>query len=87
MKIKVKTFAATESKLDFEQLIGSKGSTLIAKDKSKKIEYWFDPKTSVIYGYDQGKTTAPVAEFGVKDQDYLDGIIDLLSNNKNIKFV
>lgn len=87
MKIKVKTFAASGLSLDFEQLIGSKGSTLIAKDRSKKVEYWFDPKTSVIYGYDHGKTTAPVSEYGVKDQDYLDGIIDMLSHNKNIKFL
>jgi hypothetical protein len=87
MKISVKHFAASESQLSFDELMEKGKSTLIAKDTVKKIEYWFDPKTSVIYGYDHGKTTAPVSEYGVKDQDYLDGIVDMLSYNKNIKFV
>lgn len=87
MKVKVIHFSASSPKLNFDELISAEKSIKVAEDTKLKIEYWFDPKTSTIYGYDHGKTTVPVSEFAVKDQDYLDAIIQLLKGNKSIKFV
>lgn len=83
--MKVKLFAATE--LEFESLLAAKKSTKIAVDKEKKIEYWFDPKTSTIYGYMNGKTTQPVAEFAIKDDSYFENVLSFLRSNKSVKFV
>jgi hypothetical protein len=87
MKVQVIHFSASSPKLNFDELISAEKSTKIAENTKLKVEYWFDPKTSTIYGYDHGKTTVPVSEFAVKDQDYLDGIIQLFKDNKSIKFM
>lgn len=87
MKIKVKTFAEESELSDFEILSSKNKSTKIAEDKSSKIQYWFDPKTSTVFGYLEGKTTQPVAEFAIKDEDYMNGVMNLLSSVKTIKMM
>lgn len=81
MKVQVKHFAESS----FESLIDSKKSVKIAKCNKSKVEYWFDPKQSCVFGYEDGKTTMPVFEAAIKDQDYLDALLGMLGSNPNIK--
>lgn len=71
----------------FEELSTSNKPVKIAVNKKSKVEYYYDPKDSVVYGWLNGKPTATVFEYAIKDSDYLEGLMDILKDNKNINIL
>ena len=88
MKIQIKKFSNERDYAELmDNLLGESKQVKVAEWKKSKVEYYFDPKQSTIYGYLNGKTNTPVIEFPVKDADYLKGIIEHLESIPGVKIV
>lgn len=70
----------------FEELLDQNSPTKIAVDKKTKVEYWFDPKESCIFGYLRGNVKSQVSEYAIKNHEYFKHVMKNLSNLPNIRF-
>lgn len=85
MKLLIKFSSERDYATLMDDLLESSKQVKVAEWKKNRTEYYFDPKTSTIFGYLNGKTTTPVIEFAVKDADYLKGIIEHLESISGVK--
>lgn len=83
MKVQVKQFAVEGP---FMELLPTDAKPIkLAENKKTKVIYWYHPADSAVYGYLNGKTTSPVFEASIKDEDYLNACISMLREMPNNK--